>query len=257
MTDSKPKLRWFQYSLRTLLVFVTLSAVPCSWLGWKIRQAERQRKAAAAIGGEVVWSKPIGPVWLRRLLVDGLFMHVESVDLSGQPDIDAKLKNLQRLNQLQTLSLFWESDFTDAGLENLKGLKQLQALGLWGTDKVTDAGLENLKGLDQLTELDLIGNFTDAGLENLKALDHLRELMLGSDKFTDAGLENLEGLSQLENLTLLGTGITDAGLEHLNGLHQLKTLSLGRTKVTKEGVKKLRQALPNCEVDDNCRLAYP
>ncbi len=30
MTDPKPKLRWFQYSLRTLLIVVALWAIACS-----------------------------------------------------------------------------------------------------------------------------------------------------------------------------------------------------------------------------------
>jgi hypothetical protein len=49
MTVAKPKLRWFQFSLRTLLVFVTLCAIPCSWLAVKMQQAKRQREAVVAI----------------------------------------------------------------------------------------------------------------------------------------------------------------------------------------------------------------
>lgn len=49
MTDTKPKLRWFQFSLRTLLIFVTLFAILLNWIGPKIRQAKRQREAVVAI----------------------------------------------------------------------------------------------------------------------------------------------------------------------------------------------------------------
>jgi hypothetical protein len=41
MEASEPKRRWFQYSLRVLLVFVTLCAILCSWLAVKLRQARR------------------------------------------------------------------------------------------------------------------------------------------------------------------------------------------------------------------------
>jgi len=37
-------------------------------------------------------------------------------------------------------------------------------------------------------------------------------------------------------------------LEHLSGLTGLKILWLGDTQVTDEGVKKLQQALPNCDI---------
>lgn len=49
MTVPKPKLRWFQYSLRTLLVIVTLCGIPCSWLAVKLQQARREHEVAAAI----------------------------------------------------------------------------------------------------------------------------------------------------------------------------------------------------------------
>ena len=50
---SKPRRRWFQYSLRTLLVLVT---VLCVWLGVTVNRARKQREAVAAIqelGGTV------------------------------------------------------------------------------------------------------------------------------------------------------------------------------------------------------------
>ena len=88
MTTAKPKLRWFQFSLRTLLVIVTLCAVLCSWLAVRMQQAKRERKAAAAIEdacGQVGWSEPSGPAWLRTLLGDDLFHHVDSVELDIMP----------------------------------------------------------------------------------------------------------------------------------------------------------------------------
>ena len=40
MPDPTPKLRWFQFRLRTLLVVVTLCAVACSWVAVKMWQRE-------------------------------------------------------------------------------------------------------------------------------------------------------------------------------------------------------------------------
>ncbi|MGA2032903.1 MAG: hypothetical protein ABSG68_11635 [Thermoguttaceae bacterium] len=227
MTTPKPKLRWFQFSPRTLLVFVTLWAIACSWLAVKKKQARRQREAAAAfekLGGSVTWSKPSGPAWLRGLLGDDFLRTVLYVDLGNTRLTDADLESLTKLKQLQELGL-QKTGITDVGLVNLKELSQLQVLILAGT-KATDAGLENLKGLNQL-----------------------QLLYLDDTNVTDAGTENLNGLDQLQQLRLDGTQITDAGLANLKWLKQLHELSLHRTQITDAGVKKLQQALPNCRIE--------
>ena len=51
---SKPKRRWFQFSLRTFLVLMTVFAV---WFGWAMNKAREQRKAVAWVEelGGAVW----------------------------------------------------------------------------------------------------------------------------------------------------------------------------------------------------------
>jgi Leucine-rich repeat (LRR) protein len=58
----------------------------------------------------------------------------------------------------------------------------------------------------------------------------------------------LAALSELESLNLYGNEVTDALLAKLATLPKLKKLYLWQTKVTEEGVKKLKEALPECEV---------
>src|SRR5208282_2405442 len=100
MSTPKPKLRWFQFSLRTLLVFVTLCAIPCSWLAIVVQQAKRERAAVATIeklGGRVVWTNPIGPVWLRSVLGNDFGRSVEKVYLQDPQVTDADLEPLKGL----------------------------------------------------------------------------------------------------------------------------------------------------------------
>ena len=179
----KPKLRWFQFSLRTLLVFVTLCAFACSWLAVKMKQAERQRKAVEAIrklGGTVLYdgqldakgdfvpnAAPTGSPWLRSVLGDDFFWKVKGVFLNNPQVTDDGLEHLKRFSQLQALGLS-DTKVTDAGLEHLKGLSQLQQLWLGGT-RVTSSGLEHLKGLNQLKGLYLDGTkVTDEGVKKLQ-----------------------------------------------------------------------------------------
>ncbi len=259
----KPRLRWFQYSLRTLFLAVFLVSIGMSWVAVRIERARREREAVAAIvklggqveydyqvqqpGGPLPGADPPGPAWLRNLLGENFFATVVHVYLADSTALDPGLGHLKELTQLGTLNLM-RTNVADASLEHLKGLTQLKALCLDST-KVTDAGIEHLKGLTQLQELDLGDTkVTDAGLEHLKGLTQLQTLDLDATKVTDAGLEYLEGLTQLQTLGLRRTRVSDAGLERLKGLAKLETLYVFDTAVTYKGVRKMQQALPKCKV---------
>jgi hypothetical protein len=235
----KPRRRWLQYSLRTLLVATTLLAIACSWLAVKLLQARRQREAVVALeklGGHVIYHWQLdaqgqwlrnpqrpGRTWLRGLLGDDLFQSVHTVELD-------------------------DTQITDAGLALLERLSQLRNVHLGGTP-ITDVGLEHLKNISQLQYLFLAGTpVTDAGLEHLKGLSELQELWISDTRVTSAGLEHLKGLRQLHTLDLRRTQVTDAGLDHLKTLSQLHLLWLDDTKVTDVGVEKLHRELPNCDI---------
>ena len=38
--NTKPRRRWYQFSLRTLLIVVTLSTIPLCWVGWELEHCE-------------------------------------------------------------------------------------------------------------------------------------------------------------------------------------------------------------------------
>ena len=123
--------------LRTLLVFVTLCAIACSWVAVKRQQEKQQREALARIE-ELVGSlsdpqddKP-------------------SQQFSTSPFWDCDAFGFRYLGSLYLTG----TRTTDSTLRQLKGLPELTRLHLDFT-KVTDVGLENLKGLTQLAYLDL------------------------------------------------------------------------------------------------------
>jgi Leucine-rich repeat (LRR) protein len=250
----KRKRRWFQFSLRTLFVFILICAVAASWLGRKIERKREEQVAVTAIAesGSIVrydGSKfePTGPKWLRRLLGNGFFSEVSGIEFHKATD--AQLEYLDALPQLQYLTLTG-NDITDAGLIHLKGLTQLRSLFLEKT-KITDAGLAELQDLPHLEALYLWKTkVTDAGLERLKELTGLMDLQLDSCNVTDAGLKNIKGLLRLGRLSLSETLVTDHGLAYLKGLKQLRLLKLiNNTSVTDAGVADLQNALPYLEVE--------
>jgi hypothetical protein len=224
----KLRLRWYQYSLRTLFVFVTLCAVACSWFATEYQRVQRRHRAFEQ-ATEYAYTYGTGePEWYNRWLYD----------LVGD----------ERCARVEFLIFNSQSDVTDEDMKAVGQFEELLQLSV-PSEAVSDRGLESIEGLTQLVDLGLSSpNITDAGLSHLKGMKELRRLHLGGCTITDAGLEVLRGFSQLEYLDLAETGITDAGLERLQGLRHLEELDVTDTRVTAEGVKKLRRALPNCKV---------
>ena len=149
----KPKRRWFQLRLRTLLVLVTLASGAFGWVGWELDQRRREKVAIAWVekmggsvsfeafisrGLETSWSKKTKDAWLGK--------RVAQVDLSppsfnqSQEDVSdlsplAGMKNLERLFLIQT-------EVSD--LSPLAGMENLEELFLEGTN-VSEEQIDKLK----------------------------------------------------------------------------------------------------------------
>jgi len=230
--DAKPKRRRFRFSLRTLIVFVTVASAGFGWLGIKVREANRQKEAVEAmqkLGGFVKYDyeffdvSSAGATWLRKRVGDDFFADVGLLSLE-------------------------KSRVTDAGLVDIRGLPNLEILSLNNT-QVSSAGLMQLRGLTRLEALFLTYTpIADAGLEHLEGLVRLKTLSLADTQVTDAGLVHLKGLTQLETLHLSNTPVTDAGLVRLRQLTNLQQLFLNGTQVTDKGCDELQKALPNLKI---------
>jgi hypothetical protein len=208
----KRKRRWFQFSLRSLMIAV---AVLCCVMAVVNSRANQQRRVAQRIKdahGLVFYDyqlddklnmrtddpQPLGPVWLRQVIGLDFFATVVSVRVNLASD-----------------------EYLDAAAE----LPDLRDLRIACDSKISDRAWENLTRLTSLESLYLRG-------------------------IRDSAMSNLRGLSRLRLLDITNTDITDAGLVNLKGLKGLRTLNLGGTKVTDAGVASLRAALPNCRIAD-------
>jgi hypothetical protein len=140
----QPKLRWYQWRLRSLFILTLLVAIGMSWLTVTIQNQRKQKAAVKEIvkaGGSV--SVGYQPTWLGKLLRDESLADVVYLDLTGRSITEDMLVQLEELKQLETLALA-NSNIGDAGLMHLQGLKQLQFLTLGGT-QVTDQGVKQLQ----------------------------------------------------------------------------------------------------------------
>lgn len=261
-----PNRRWFQFSLRSLLVLFTVFGV---WLGLHIRSARRQQQAVAAIkayGGWVYYDfqkyntrtgafDPKAETWAPRWLVSrsglDLFHDVEAVNLVFNDDTAQRLDNnnltadaiphLSALPHVRALYL-QKTQVTDEGMKVIGGLKNLEVLLVWDASEITDAGTVHLQGLERLEQLHLSNaRITDESLKTFSRLPRLIGLSLQGNRFTDKGLAYLQGMQQLETLWI-GLGdpqITDTGLAHLKNLTNLRQLDLQNTRVTAKGLEQL------------------
>jgi hypothetical protein len=132
--SAKPRRRWFQFSLRSLLILITVLAV---WLGLQVNRVNRQRRAVEAItelGGQFSYDyqrkpglsggvfirgtmgpvphsysdrvEPPGPAWLRRLMGEHYFVTPVRLSIGDQRVIDeGRLRYLRDLPRIEELSL--------------------------------------------------------------------------------------------------------------------------------------------------------
>ena len=180
----KRKRRWFQFSLRTLMIVTVIVAIPCAWLGRKIERKRRERAALKTIeecGGYVMYdyqseeqggvkAEPPGPKWLREILGDDFFG--EATSFSSQAAADdaetSRLKDaLRELPYLKSVDMC-APHITDSGLVGFARLTQIESLHFWMSTELTDAGVLHLKGMSGLRSLQIQGRFSDAAISDLK-----------------------------------------------------------------------------------------
>jgi internalin A len=242
MAETKPKRRWYQFSIRALLIFVGLCALLCSWYAVRMRVAEQQRVAVEELrktGAEVHYDyQGCVELDIPDREPSKLLQNIFGIDFlsyatgvrcnSGiNPSGLRALKDLPRLRNLDLIS----SQFTDVDLAFLDELPDLKWVGV--PTSMGDEGLRHLAGLRKLAYLDLDRRpITDQGMVHLQGLEHLESLDLTATDITDKGLRCLIKLKNLKDLYLKKVRITNAGLAYLSNLEKLEDLFLECEEVT-------------------------
>ena len=160
---SKPKRRWCRFSLKTLLIVVTVATVAFGiWVQYRRQRAMENRERVAAIeelGGTVdrAYEELRPRTWLE-----------EQFDDPGDANDPVGLLTIWSVN----LNV---SNLTDDDMEHLTGMSELDTLYVGpcfgntvDVTHVTDAGLVHLKRLTKLKDLNLDMTYvTEAGLKHL------------------------------------------------------------------------------------------
>ncbi len=273
----KPKRRWFQYSLRSMFVLMTVLAL---WLGAETHRARRQQQAIAAIqaasgaGGYVErcawgrkWLAPyIGEDYFRRavwvdfaapdprwdvrdVLQDPLEGREHLVFAGSQRNSEFHEDVLRYLDSLDIESVqLRRVPITPEGLRHLRTLKRLKTLRLYDLE-ITDEALHRLRDVEGLKSLSLCAlEITDDALAFLRDLRALEEIDLDSTVVTDKAMEHLAGLSNLRVVRLRFSMVSDEGVMRLAALPRLERLSIDYTAVTSAGLRRFQKAAPRVEI---------
>ena len=238
----KPKRRWLQFSLRALLLFVTVCAV-C--LGWHMLRVKRQTEAVLTVeelGGLVRYDYE----WTRR----------GGNALPNSPSWLARFLGVDHMHDVVSITLPHNEKLTDADLRQFSALTNLRELNI-GWTEISDTGVAHLKRLTGLESLYLesCSNVTDSGIAHLADLTELKQLTLSNTSMSNAGMVHLKGLKKLQWLELTGVPVEDDAVEYLQELSDLKVLffcRLGQVcptpKISAEAVAELRKRLPKCNI---------
>jgi Leucine Rich repeat len=210
-----PTLRWlgfprFRYSLRALLLFVTLLGVVILPIGMRIfRAASKRRQQFVAL--EVV--RPYGLIDTRINLPEQ-FTSLYFVLGTTDDKVQELIPHLRQFPNLKVLHVHsqWVTDNSVECLAELSGLEELHFYNA----ALTDQSAKHLRRLSRLKLLFLSGDrMTDQAFPDLAALPNLERLGLSSPKFTNDGVAALAPLSKLQQLDITSTSITDVGLKEL------------------------------------------
>jgi hypothetical protein len=278
MTETKPKRRWFKFSLRALLVLITLM---CVWLASQVNSARRQKEAVTAIlkvGGMVNYDWQYGPPakptgnylldygqslsnsgspprpWLSRVFGDDCFQTATGV-LFNTPNPNATKADYDQIANLPALKFFCLGptdnpafSLNGSELASLAELKNLELLQLYGTH-ITGEMIAKWQSLDTLKSISICNcDFDDSGMDEIGKMKNLILLELDGTRITDAGLIHLRNLIKLKQLYLHRTRVTSDGMQHLKGLTQLVELWVQQTGVSSLDIPELKKMLPNTTI---------
>lgn len=191
--------RFLRFSLRTVLVGMTLLAVSIGLYARSVRQQRSAVEALQAIGATVQYEKRLSELWAPEWLTSRLgvdcFVAVTGVQLSGRRE-DRRLVPIGEQNLLRAV----------AAMERLPRVRQIRFSNSLVTDEQL-AVLGPLSGQIESLHFSESGDrgLTGAGCRHLAAWPRLRQLTLYSETLDPESFHHLTKIPSLEYLAIAGT----------------------------------------------------
>lgn len=240
------------YSLRSLLLLVTLCAVACGWLAWGIRDRQEQSllvRRLEARGYRFTYvslesKNSFSPVAWLGLLNPELCAHVTSARFANGSPTPDDMRMLSRFPHLCHVVL-QNSLLTPECLAELGQLTQLVVVDLSDSQLPTGGELRHLERLPSLAMLHLSGTkLTDADVVPIRDFNALISLDLSECPVADQCAEVLATIPGLRRLDLRNTRISDAGVARLAEIRDLHHLDVSRSYVSNQQLADLRVRRP-------------
>lgn len=157
----KPRGRWFQFTLGSLLAVMVLASIAMAlWVRGPIKRREVSMAIERGGGGHVGYASR-APGWVADLLGDfaGVYDEVSEIELRNA--VDADVEKIAVFSRLKSLSL--RGSVTDKAMKIVARYTFLETLELQSAG-ITSKGLAELRRLPRLREFRVRYPIDDAGL---------------------------------------------------------------------------------------------
>lgn len=257
-TPSPPtqRRRWFQFSLRSLLLIMLMAMLTFSGVAWQLNRRSQSKLAWQRIADAENLGLSFSGVHQRncwgpkkslreQLLEEWLWVTFPvptdaSLGFSEDPQAAVQLlSNYPDLKELEVL-VFYSDNFTDEVIYSIPQLPSLTQLTIKDCP-LTGVSLGHLAtACPKLEKLILVNvPLTIEGLQEIGAIHSLKSLTLDESGVTVDGLGYLNDLTQLQEISFHRAFINDLGLEHLSKHPLLENLPLEVMAITDAGMAHL------------------
>ena len=245
-----PEGRWYQFSLRTLIVMTIAVSVLLGLFAARLQRARKQAAAVAVIrkfGGAISYHDGIEnypdypvslgsktpasifPTWAVESLGDDFFhtvmvVEVDTRKIEAATDAICVWESVHALDRVVDLTISERDGPSRLDVSAIRRLSNLQSLEI-ADSAINDDDLAGLAELINLRHLSLLLTSIDGrGFEHLAALSRLESVSVsGSIAVSDDGVKQICKRRRLRYLGLESTSVTDTAIQFICVCHQSKT----------------------------------